>query len=179
MFVEIVSFAKTKDGNAHVYRSIKEINNRHNKSIMYIKIDKLVYHAASPFFRIGDTFKYGASTQSHKESCQTFSGKLTELISRRTKLCKPAQRILKVLIEKHINNEDMEKPISVDVYQMIEDSGYHNVASVYSAIGHLCAKNILAMSNEPGDKGTLTVFANPLIFGKNRVIIGDIVELAS
>ena len=146
---------------------------------MYIKIDELHYHGASPFFLVDDISKFGSSVNNHKEPLETFSGKLTKFISRRIGLSKPAERVLKVLIEKHIDNDNLENAIEVDTYQMMEDSGYKNVSSVYVAIGILCSKNILALSDERGKKGSLMIFANPLIFGQGRVVVGDIVEVIS
>lgn len=146
---------------------------------MYIKIDNLKFHGVSPYFRIGDRSKFGPSTTVHRTTPKDFSGKLTELISRRSKLSKPAQRILKVLIENNLGNNDTQSPIEVNPYELIKESGYKNIASVYSAVGTLCKKGILSMSDKRGRKGTIMVYANPLIFGRDRVIVGDIVELTS
>ncbi len=144
---------------------------------MYIKIDNLKFYGASPYFRIGNNLKSEVPITNHEERLKVFSEKLTSFISRKVKLSKPAQRVLQILIQKNVFNKDLKQAIEIDTYQLIEDLGYKNVASVYRAIGVLCSKDILSMSEKQGRKGTIMVYANPMIFGRDKVVVGEKVKL--
>lgn len=146
---------------------------------MYTKIDTLIYYEATPFFPFIDELEKDPSVKTFKEEKDFFIGKLTELLSSRNRLTKPATRLLKILIDDLLYYEELLKPIKVNVYELANKAGYKNISSVYSAIGDLCTANILAMSNHVGEKGTMSFYVNPQIFGKHKVVVGDIVELAS
>ena len=160
-----------------MFEGIREINIR-QKQVMYIKIDTLEYHAASPFFN-SEKGESPAVSRS-KESPDDFSGKLTELLRLRNRLPKPASKLLQMLIEIAMDDSlDLSRPLQINAYEVLAKLGYKNIASFYSALGPLCESKILAIGDHRARKGHVSLYLNPDIFGRKQVIVGSILEVAS
>lgn len=146
---------------------------------MYNSIDKINFYSESPFISDplnGDVVQPNVVVQ-HELNKEEFSGKLTEMLSTCNRLNKTSANLLKALIKDNLDKTVGSGHVNYKSHELAAMSGYKSLSSVYNAVSILCASGFIAVREMGTGDGTISMFLNPRVFGRNWITIGESLRL--